>query len=302
MKQRFITGIIMALVLLPLIIFEQLFFVFQIVMLAFVVIGVHELLSMYAKEKPFNKIIQCMICVFAIVTYLVALDSFNFESLGGLEFFSIKLSYVSVFMLISAVLFGTMVFFESFDGRDVGKALTIINYVALGSAAVTALRFMGLRYIFYLFIITIFTDIFAYLFGMKFGKHKMCPKISPKKSWEGAIGGTVIATIAGTCFAFFYGTIFNDPNFPTLLSFTSLGEAPSFVQFIILFFITLTLSIAGQIGDLVASRLKRTYEIKDFGKIFPGHGGVLDRFDSAIYGALYLLGIFMILKDFFPLV
>ena len=110
------------------------------------------------------------------------------------------------------------------------------------------------------------TDIFAYEFGIRLGKHKLCPHISPKKSIEGSLFGLLFAVIIGTTVAYFAKTY------------------EAFNINIFLFIpISLGLSIVSQIGDLVASKLKRTYDIKDYSNLFPGHGGVLDRFDSVIF-------------------
>lgn len=80
----------------------------------------------------------------------------------------------------------------------------IILYIALGFSSLTILLFNGMRFIIYLLIICICTDVFAYLFGIRFGKHKMVPHISPKKTWEGALGGTFFGTLIGSLFAIFY--------------------------------------------------------------------------------------------------
>ena len=113
-------------------------------------------------------------------------------------------------------------------------------------------------------------------------------------------------------FALFYGMIFPSGSFfnangkQTILhGITSLGtgtdKAPIlWQQALIIIPLTLTLSIFGQLGDLFASKLKRTYDIKDFGEIFPGHGGVLDRFDSTIFAALFLVFVFRILGEVWP--
>jgi phosphatidate cytidylyltransferase len=157
------------------------------------------------------------------------------------------------------------------------------------------------------------TDIFAYLFGSKFGKHKMIPYISPNKSWEGAIAGTVVATIIGSAYALFYGKVFiagtslgdffNAEGYITLLeNFSAVGDQPIWVQALIIVPMTLLGSIFAQIGDLVASRLKRTYGIKDFGNILPGHGGVLDRFDSTLFVAIFLTSVFLIIFELAPVV
>lgn len=106
------------------------------------------------------------------------------------------------------------------------------------------------------------TDTFAYLSGMLFGRHPLIPRISPKKTWEGSIGGSIASVIL----AFFL-----QPYLVPELDRT-------YVLLIILF-----ASIMGQCGDLFASRLKRLKGIKDYGSIFAGHGGVLDRFDSVLF-------------------
>ncbi|ABR48835.1 phosphatidate cytidylyltransferase [Alkaliphilus metalliredigens QYMF] len=107
------------------------------------------------------------------------------------------------------------------------------------------------------------TDTFAYFSGYLFGKTKLCPLISPKKTIEGAIGGILGSMITSGIFAYFF-----------------IPEA--LIPIIILGFIG---SIFSQIGDLTASKIKRYIGIKDFGNIMPGHGGVLDRFDSIIFTA-----------------
>ena len=121
-------------------------------------------------------------------------------------------------------------------------------------------------------------DTFAYFTGRFFGKHKLIPEISPKKTVEGAIGG-IVFTIVG--FAI-YGLIMNK-FFDAELSY------------LVLCIYGLILSIISQIGDLIASSIKRQYGIKDYGFIFPGHGGVLDRFDSVLLVApvLYVLNHFL---------
>lgn len=113
-------------------------------------------------------------------------------------------------------------------------------------------------------------DMGAYFTGMVFGKHKLIPQLSPKKTVEGAIGGVVVAV--SICVV--YGVFLESRN----------GLAG--VDTVLLCFITGFLgSIFSQIGDLAASAMKRYVGIKDFGKIMPGHGGVLDRFDSVLFAA-----------------
>ena len=304
MKQRIITGILLAIVLVPVVVLPSLFLVFQLLMLVFVVIGSMELIAMFSNEKPFSKWPKYLVVLASIITYLSLILMWGKD--GGIQelrLLDIRIEYITILVFTLVSLFGMLVFYEDFDGGDIGKSLTIINYVGLGAAAMTILRFIGVRFIVYVVIICVATDIFAYFFGMNFGKHKMAPKISPKKSWEGAIGGTVMATILGTVFALFYGTFFGDSEYQTLLhNFTNIGSKSVWIQAVILIVVSFSSSIVAQIGDLVASKLKRTYKIKDFGKIFPGHGGILDRFDSTIFVSLFLLGVFMLLRSLFPIV
>ena len=108
---------------------------------------------------------------------------------------------------------------------------------------------------------TSFCDAFAYFFGRWFGRHKLCPSISPNKTIEGAVSGTVIGTASGVL---------------SWLILRNFAPTPLHVYLIASFFCTL----AGQIGDLCASTIKRQAGIKDFSNLLPGHGGVIDRLDS----------------------
>ena len=111
------------------------------------------------------------------------------------------------------------------------------------------------------------SDGFAYIVGKACGKRKLCPSISPKKTVEGAIGAIGGSVFVALCVRAFFVHVLNTPM-PGIPAAILLGVLGSY---------------AGQIGDLVASLLKRYTGIKDYGKIFPGHGGVMDRFDSIIF-------------------
>ena len=111
--------------------------------------------------------------------------------------------------------------------------------------------------------ITWITDSGAYLIGRQIGRTKLAPHISPNKTWEGSIGGTVSAVIIVGIYLFFKQSAF-PYGFLTMLG------------------ITVFLSIGAQFGDLIESAFKRHYGVKDSGKILPGHGGILDRFDSIL--------------------
>jgi phosphatidate cytidylyltransferase len=128
----------------------------------------------------------------------------------------------------------------------------------------------GAAWIVFVLAITFLSDTGAYFAGRAFGRHRMAPYISPKKSWEGSVGGIVTSTLAGVMFVWLLGLPI------TLWSGGLLGAVGS---------------IAGQAGDLAESLIKRQVDIKDSGKIIPGHGGILDRIDSLLFTApvLYYL-------------
>lgn len=133
---------------------------------------------------------------------------------------------------------------------------------------------LGYIYIWLLFIISISSDTFAYFIGYLFGKHKLIPHISPNKTIEGSLGGIIASMVS--CMIFGYIFKFN------LLFMIIIGALGSIIS---------------QIGDLFASSIKRFAGIKDFSNLIPGHGGVLDRLDSAIVLApfIYYMILYLIL-------
>ncbi len=117
----------------------------------------------------------------------------------------------------------------------------------------------------------LFTDVFAYFVGVKFGKHKMAPNLSPKKSWEGAIGGVVCNLLFMLlCLVVFEKLLVKQDFF-----------LPVWFYCIMVVFI----SVTSMFGDLMASLIKRYYGVKDYSNLIPGHGGIMDRFDSVLLAA-----------------
>lgn len=144
------------------------------------------------------------------------------------------------------------------------------NYIIMTVDNIAA----GHLYVYLIFIIAFSTDIFAYLVGKQFGKHKLIPKVSPNKTVEGSLGGIAASVV----FSVLFGIAFN-------------------LQIGVLVFVALIGSVVAQLGDLIASSIKRYVGIKDFGKIIPGHGGVLDRFDSVLLVSPYVyLVLFYFIK------
>ena len=130
-------------------------------------------------------------------------------------------------------------------------------------------------------------DAGAYFVGSAIGKHKLCPDISPKKTVEGAIGGVVTTGIIFVIYAYFYRMVQ-----------LSMGVDDFSVNYIVLAVVGMVCAVLGMLGDLSASLVKRQTGIKDFGKLMPGHGGMLDRFDSVLFVAPFLAIVLKFLPVF----
>ena len=141
----------------------------------------------------------------------------------------------------------------------------------------------------YLVLVVCFTDMGAYAVGILFGKRKLCPTISPKKTIGGAIGGAVIGTLVGIIFYLVTSSLILKAP---LIDF---GLEGSVWNLVLVGLISLVISCCGQIGDLVASKIKRTYDVKDYSNLLPGHGGLLDRFDSLIFAGAAFAALLAIL-------
>ena len=138
--------------------------------------------------------------------------------------------------------------------------------------------------IFFILLILCFAwggDIFAYFAGMAFGKHKLCPKVSPKKTVEGAIGGVLGTMLLGMLATFIYSYA---ANRTAIFSRSNFGVS----MYLIIALLGMVAAVLGIYGDLFASVVKRQHDIKDYGSIFPGHGGILDRFDSVMFIAPFV--------------
>lgn len=164
------------------------------------------------------------------------------------------------------------VFFRSITIVDISMTFFAIIYPGAMILYLIPLSFKiqsyGYFFLLLTFVVTWATDTFAYFLGIKFGKKKLCPVISPKKTVEGSLGGLLGSIFAGIAM----GLIFNN----------SYNRSIPFIHFIMMGAMG---GIFSQIGDLAASSIKRYCGIKDFGRLLPGHGGLLDRFDSILFTA-----------------
>ena len=157
---------------------------------------------------------------------------------------------------------------DNISFSDISSTITGNIYITVSLMHIYLIRSLpdGEFYIWIPFLIAWLTDTFAYFTGFFIGKHKLIPKVSPKKTIEGSIGGIVGAIIIVVLYQYICSKI--------------LIIEPNYIKGAI---IAVVCSIASQFGDLAASCIKREHDVKDFGNIMPGHGGVLDRFDSVIY-------------------
>ncbi len=181
---------------------------------------------------------------------------------------SLTLVYLYVVALFLLMLFSN----RTINIKHLGELLFGLVYIPYFLSHIIYIHSLdfGRLYVWLVFIGAFLTDTCAYFVGTYLGKHKLCPDISPKKTVEGAIGGV----IGGGLSFVVYGIIVNT-------FFTSYLNGGSF-NLILLFLLGVIASIVSQVGDLTASAIKRQFGIKDFGNIFPGHGGMLDRCDSII--------------------
>lgn len=180
-----------------------------------------------------------------------------------------------------------LVFSDSIKFNDISFALTTSVVITVGIGAIVFMcdnnRENSLFYIMMSLAIPWVADAGAYFAGSLLGKHKLCPKISPKKTVEGAVGGLIAGVLGGVVLAvIFQSFVFGN------------GEQ---VQYLPLVIMALLGGVVSMIGDLSFSAIKRSCKVKDYGSVIPGHGGILDRCDSVIFTAPFI----MLFIEYFPI-
>ncbi len=213
-----------------------------------------------------NRVFGLAIAVLVVLIGLLASHSLPYLPSSTLPY---------TILIVAAVVFLSVMVFVSQLWRggqnpiaNISTTFAGVTYIALPVVAMTLLGFMnesewnGANILAYMIIVWA-NDVFAYLFGMTFGRHKMCPSISPKKSWEGFVGGVVSACLVSAAIGALW---LNIP--PVLMGFWGM-----------------VIALSGVAGDLVESMFKRSLGLKDSGNIMPGHGGFLDRFDALFLSA-----------------
>ena len=280
MKTRIITAIVAICLLLPVLIFSDTV-VFPIMIALCAVVALYEMSSCIGLKKAW---------ILTFPAYLLALGlPFLIRYGEGIE--ALRQYAFAAICVVILYFFSVLTFSHGkYKLSDVAIWFLTAFYILLGFNSILVLRFYeaaGGKYVYLLvFIGAWVTDTFAYFCGMllgRGGKHKLIPDVSPKKTWEGSIGGVIFCMLSMVIFGLIVNRI-------------SDFEA----NYLLLLIAGLLISIVSQIGDLCMSVIKRTYGIKDYGKLFPGHGGVLDRFDSTLAVAV-ILAAFCSFFDFFQI-
>jgi len=261
---RTITGALLVAILVSAIVVDR--FAFLAVFTAITCFAMHEFYKIFKYDQCSPQVIPGI-----ITGALLFLSSF-IKAAGYID--------NSIFLMFILCLLFIFIYelFREKKAPFINIAVTLLGIIYI-AAPFSLLNFIGFRENIYIFHYQIILGIFiliwsydtgAYLVGMNFGKHKLFPRVSPKKTWEGAIGGWIVSmAIAWILF----------------ITFDTLRLTDWFI-------VASIIAIFGSMGDFIESMLKRSYDLKDSGHILPGHGGILDRFDT-IFVALPVIFIYL---------
>ena len=292
MKQRIITSIGIGIVVIPVMIFSK-YIVYPIFLGIISAIAAWELLRVFGFEKRYEISLPAyavagLLPVFAHDRFTSG-DRISYLLIEGIVIFSFLL-YLAMVCVIGKEIVIRRNEERPEDGKqrilgftDVAAVFMSVSYVAVSFTSMALTRYLPYgQYTFVLvFVAAWVCDSFAYFTGRIFGKHKLAPHLSPKKTIEGSLGGIIFAVLG----CMLYGLVIE--------KITGLNA-----KYLVLAAAGLILSIVSQIGDLWASLIKREYGVKDYSQMMPGHGGIMDRFDSIIAISTILMAICMVFQPF----
>ena len=265
MKQRVISGAVLVAILAITLYFGGIVTCGLMALVSLV--GNMELLRVYGVNKKTPGIV----CYLATVLYYIAIY---------LDRMDIIVPMMVIYLLVMLAVY--VLTFPTYSDKQIMAAFMDFFYVSVMLSFVYLIRNMehGLVLVLLIFVSSWINDTCAYFVGRALGKHKMAPVLSPKKSIEGLIGGIVGAGVFGAVFGILFDKYVDTMNYAPLL-FAVVGAVGA---------------LPAVIGDLAASAIKRNNDIKDYGKLIPGHGGILDRFDSIIFTApiIYYLLVYLL--------
>lgn len=268
MKNRVVSGVILVALLLAVVVFNKSFpMALNIAVALISVFSISEIIVALGLTK----------------NYILAVPSLAFSALLPLLY---GVWQEFAYFLYTVVIFASLIrYHKSITFREVGVIYSMSLLIPTALGTIISLRELGGRHgMFYVFI-AIFAawiaDTGAFFAGSFFGKHKLCPDISPKKTVEGVWGGFILNIAAMLAFGFVFEFIFY--------------ERTVSVSYLALFLIGVGGTVMSILGDLSFSLIKRSCHIKDFGQVIPGHGGILDRFDSVIFTTPFIYFLVQVL-------
>ncbi len=268
---RIITGAVGILIMIPVCIFSHTF-IWPLLLSLFAFIAVNEILASTSLSKigSAHTVSAKVFSLMPLLTYFLSIRYHVMDQYRAIFLFSALFFFVQLIISIFQD--------NKLHSEKLYAFIAMVLYVVVSLTAISHIRNIdyGNEEGKYIYLLVFFggwvSDTFAYFTGMLIGKRKLCPAISPKKTVEGSIGGIIANMIVFAGYAFVLRQFFEiNAN---IVFFAILGAL---------------FSAVGQFGDLIASSIKRHYNVKDFGKFFPGHGGVLDRFDSTLAIAIVML-------------
>ncbi len=264
MKKRVITAVAALIVLLPILWFSDKL-PFVILLCAASAGAVLEAARCFSIKAG-----SAVLAPFYLLSIVLPLSLRYFPDIGIFKILFAVLMILVLFVLAAATLGGSRISFTT-----ASSLCCFLIYILAGLNAILLVRdnvaYEG-RFMFMLIFLGAWvTDAGAQLCGIVFGKHKLIPAISPNKTVEGAVGGALCGVIGYVVYALIIAHINN-----------------VCINWFTLIILGLVIAVVDQIGDLIASRVKREHSVKDFGSLFPGHGGVIDRIDSIVSNAIVI--------------
>ena len=257
MKNRVLSGIVLVALMVAIVLFNESFPLALNIVLALVsLLSITEIISAIGMTKK----------------YFLAVPSVLFAA--GLPLVDSQLWQEGLYFVYTSVLFASMILYhKETTFREVSVIYSMTLLIPTALMTLLGLRELGGAHGMFYVMMAVFSawiaDAGAFFAGSLFGKHKLCPEISPKKTIEGAAGGFVLNIAAMLVF----GWLFSDIYYQGTVQ----------VSYLTLLLMGVGCTVFSMLGDLSFSLIKRSCHIKDFGQVIPGHGGILDRFDSVIF-------------------
>ena len=251
--KKILIGLFLLLVSIPIIVWGGLIFNIFVFLISF--LGLHEFMSIKDKKKEIPIFIK-LICYISL-SFLIFCNMYGSSLILTIDYRI--LGSIFMLLLIPNVLYHDK---SLYSINDAFYLMGGVLFLGISFSLLILVRNISLSMFIYLILIGIVSDTYAFITGKLIGKHYLLKDISPNKTIEGILGGLLVGTFI-----------------PCLYYVTVIGN----ISLMSIIFITLFLSLLGQIGDLCFSSIKRYFDVKDFSNLIPCHGGILDRFDSIIF-------------------